>query len=261
MMKRAAILFLAALLLTGCQETGSAPTPTSTQATVVTQPSTIPTSPSTVPTEPTEAPTGPQPTEPAGPPDILPQYQSLYDQNNDLVGWISIPGTVIDLPVVQSPYQKNYYLRRDFQKQNATAGTIYVREECDVFSPSDNLTIYGHKMRNGTMFADLHKYKQASFWENNRYIRFDTIYEEHTYEIFAVFTSCADLTDPANFRYHLFDDAEDQEAFDRFVARCKDMSYYDTGITPQFGDKLITLSTCDKTVYDGRLVVVARRIN
>ena len=189
---------------------------------------------------------------------IIKEYQLMYALNNDMVGWIEIPGTSIDYPVVQSPYQTNFYLRRNFYKEKATCGTIYVRELCDVFGPSDNVTIYGHNMRNGTMFADLHKYEDQSFWQDNNLIYFDTLYEYHTYEIFAVFISSADLS--VGFSYHTFDDAASQDEYDSFVQTCKSMSLYDTGITPQYGEKLITLSTCDKSIEDGRFVVVARRI-
>ena len=189
---------------------------------------------------------------------ILFEYLMLYEMNNDMVGFIQVPGTSIKYPVVQSKYQANFYLRKNFYKQGASCGTIYVREACDVNEPSDNVTIYGHKMRNGTMFADLHLYKDKDFWEDNRYIYFDTLTEYHTYEIFAVFQTTANTTD--SFNYHLFDDAKDAEDYDEFVAKCKELSYYDTGITPEYGDKLITLSTCDKTIDEGRLVVVARRV-
>ena len=218
-------------------------------------PSTGATEPSSEPTEPgetTEPSTGP--TEPG----ILYDLQMSYAINSDLVGWMEIPGTKINYPVVQSPYQANFYLRRNFLKENATCGTLYVREACDVFRPSDNVTIYGHNMRNGTMFADLHKYEQKSFWEGNKYIYFDTLYEYHTYEIFAVFISSADLS--IGFSYHIFDDAKDEKEFNSFVSNCKNLSLYDTGITPQYGEKLITLSTCDKSIDDGRFVVVARRL-
>ena len=191
--------------------------------------------------------------------DILFRYRSLYSLNNDMVGFIEIPGTSIKYPVVQSLYEANYYLRRNFYKRSATCGAIYVREACDVFKPSDNITIYGHKMTNGTMFADLHKYKDRNFYEDNNLIYFDTLTEYHTYEIFAVFQTEANQVD--SFNYHLFDDAKDEAEFTQFINACKALSYYDTGITPTYGDKLITLSTCDKSMDDGRLVVVARRID
>lgn len=220
----------------------------------------IPTTESTEPSQPTEPGETTEPSTAPTEPSILFELQMSYAINNDLVGWMEIPGTKINYPVVQSPYEANFYLRKNILKEKATCGTLYVREACDVFKPSDNVTIYGHKMRDGTMFADLHKYKQKTFWQNNKYIYFDTLYERHTYEIFAVFNTTADLS--VGFSYHIFDDARDQTDFDKFVAKCKDLSLYDTGITPQYGEKLITLSTCDKDVdiEDARFVVVARRL-
>lgn len=210
----------------------------------------------TQPSEPEEESTEPQETEP---PQILDRYKLLYELNSDTVGWIEIPGTTIAYPVVQSPYHADFYLRKNFNKVGAACGTIYVRELCDVFRPSDNVTIYGHNMiSNGTMFADLHLYEQESFWKDNRYVHFDTLYEYHSYEIFSVFITTADLAE--GFNYHLFDDALDAQEYDGFVAKCKELSLYDTGITPKYGEKLITLSTCDKSIEDGRFVIVARRV-
>lgn len=189
---------------------------------------------------------------------MIREYQLMYTLNNDMVGWIEIPGTAINYPVVQSPYQTNFYLRRNFYKEKATCGAIYVREACDVNLPSDNITIYGHNMANGTMFGPLHKYKEKSFWEENKLVYFDTLYEYHTYEIFAVFRTTAKIEE--GFSYHLFDTAADEATFNEYVSQCKSLSFYDTGITPEYGQKLITLSTCDRAIEEGRLVVVARKI-
>lgn len=189
---------------------------------------------------------------------VLFEYQALYEINRDMVGWIQIDGTAIDYPVVQSPYEMNFYLRRNFYKEDATCGTIYVREACNVDLPSDNVTVYGHNMRNGTMFADLHKYEKKTFWSDHRYVNFDSLHEYRTYEIFAIFKTTADLT--KGFSYHVYDTFATEKAFNQYVSTCKNLSIYDTGITPVFGDKLLTLSTCDKSISDGRLVVVCRLV-
>lgn len=215
-------------------------------------------------TDPTESlPEQTDPTEPTIPPNIddtvLFEYQPLYEINRDMVGWIQIEGTAIDYPVVQSAQDKaNFYLRRNFYKENATCGTIYVREACDVNRPSDNVTVYGHNMRNGTMFADLHKFEKKSFWEDHRYVNFDTLNEYRTYEIFAVFKTTADLTE--GFTYHIYDTFATEKAFNEYVSTCKNIDLYDTGIRPNYGEKLLTLSTCDKSIPDGRLVVVCRLV-
>lgn len=192
-------------------------------------------------------------------PQILPEYQPLYDMNPHLVGWIKIDNTPINYPVMQTPTQKDYYLRRNFDKEYSDRGCIFVREQCDVFAPSDNITIYGHNMRDGSMFAGLSRYLSRDFLQENSLITFDTIYEHHTYQVFAVFRTTASAG--KGFGYHLFSDAADETQFNEFVATCKSLSLYDTGITPAYGDKIICLSTCEYTQVNGRLVVAAVRIS
>ncbi len=190
---------------------------------------------------------------------VLYQYAPIYELNNDLIGWIRIDGTNINYPVVQTPDSKDYYLKRNFEGESSKHGTIYAQEECDVFAPSDNVTLYGHRMNDGTMFAGLLSYKKKDFWEKNRYISFDTLQEERTYEIFAVV-----LINEINghpFQYHRFVDAENQAQFDEFISNCKKYDLYDTGITPQYGDKILTLSTCERYVANGRVAVFARLVN
>ncbi len=204
----------------------------------------------------------PDSTEPeeTDPPTILAEYQAIYELNNDLVGWITVPGTKVNYPVLQSSVEnKDYYLYRDIYGDESRMGAIYVRETCDVFTPSDNVTIYGHCMKTGEMFGNLSSFTSKSFWEKYQYITFDTIYEHHTYQIFAVFKTSANLDE--GFAYHQFENAADAEEFDAFVAKVKELSYYDTGITPVYGDKLICLSTCEYTLDNGRLVVAAVRVS
>ena len=192
-------------------------------------------------------------------PQILPWYQEVYEMNHDMVGWIRIDGTVVDYPVMQTSVDnRDYYLRRDFDGSDATRGCIYAREECDVFTPSDNVTIYGHKMHDGSMFAVLLDYADKSVWEDNSIISFDTLYEYHTYQIFAVFNTTATVGE--GFKYHRMVEAEDKAEFDEFISTCKELSFYDTGITPVYGDKIICLSTCDYSLENGRFVVAAVRI-
>ena len=189
---------------------------------------------------------------------LLKEYAPIYAMNTDTVGWIKIEDTDINYPVMQNTDYRDYYLYLDFHEEYSNHGSIYAREECDVFEPSDNITIYGHRMRDGMMFWDLQNYKKSSYWEDHRYITFDTIKEHHTYEIFAVFLTTASIGE--GFPYHEFVDADSAEQFDKYVRTCKDLAIYDTGITPQYGDKLITLSTCEYSQTNGRLVVVAKRI-
>jgi sortase B len=198
-------------------------------------------------------------TEPAEPtePVMLADYVPLYEINSDIVGWLEIENLGISYPVMQTPDSPDYYLTRNFNKQKNAHGCLYVRESCDVFAPSDNVTIYGHNMKNGTMFAGLKKYLYQDFWEENQTFRFDTLYERNTYTVFAVFTTTASVG--KGFAYHRFEDAIDEADFDDFIANCKALAKYDTGITPTYGDKIICLSTCEYSQVNGRLVIAAVR--
>ena len=189
---------------------------------------------------------------------VLPEFARLYTMNNHIVGWISIPGTAVDYPVMQTPDAADYYLYKGFDRQYSRHGSIYVKEDCDVFAPSDNLTIYGHRMGDGTMFNVLHEYADRDFYEDHRYITFNTLFARHKYEIIAVFRISSSVGHP--FQYQNFVDAADEADFREFVDSCNDYALYDTGVTAACGDKLITLSTCEYTRANGRLVVVAKCI-
>ena len=189
---------------------------------------------------------------------LLPAFAELYTTNPDIVGWLSIPGTEISYPVMHTPDRENFYLTHDFDGQESAHGCLYARDVCNVFTPSDNITIYGHRMKDGSMFARLDKYMDKSFYEENPYIFFDTLTELHTYQIISVFLTTASVGE--GFSYHTFVDAGNEAEYNSFVDTCKDLSLYDTGVDAQYGDKLITLSTCEYSQTNGRLVVVAKRI-
>ena len=126
--------------------------------------------------------------------------------------------------------------------------------------PSDNLVIYGHHMSNGSMFAHLEKFKSKDFWSEHRIITFNTLTDKQEYEIVAVFRTVVYTDSPEAFKFYRFIDAESANEFDDFIAKCKELSFYDTGVTAEYGDKLITLSTCEYSRNNSRLVVVAKRI-
>ena len=220
---------------------------------------TVPPTEPPVPAEPDSDPAPEAPSEPAEPtePSLLPEYAALYEKNTDMVGWLTIDGTSVNYPVMQTPDRVDYYLKRNFSGAYSAHGCLYARESCDVFAPSDNVTIYGHHMNDGSMFASLKKFRYQSFWEEHHAVQFDTLYEHHTYTVFAVFTTTASLG--KGFAYHQFENAKDEADFDDFIATCKELSLYDTGITPKYGDKIICLSTCEYTQTNGRLVVAAVR--
>ena len=189
--------------------------------------------------------------------DYLAEYFELYRQNEDMVGWISIAGTTINYPVMQSRNNPNFYLKHNFEKEYSDLGTPYVQENCDI-AESDNLVIYGHHIKGGKMFGALEDYKSKSFYEEHKNIQFDTLTEQEEYEIVAVFKTVAYSSE--GFRYYDFVDAENEEDFNSYVGKCKELALYDTGVTAEYGDRLITLSTCEYSAQNGRLVVVAKKV-
>ena len=185
------------------------------------------------------------------------KYRALFDQNSDFVGWISIEGTNIDYPVMQTVDNPNYYLKRSFEKQYSDYGVPYVQENCDL-GLSDNCVIYGHHMNNGSMFADLCKYADEDFYREHKTIRFDTLSGFGEYEVVAAFKTVA--YSEQGFKYYHFVNAEDENAFNEYISQCKELALYDTGVTAEYGDRLITLSTCEYSRQNGRMVVVAKKI-
>ena len=189
---------------------------------------------------------------------VLPEFSELYALNRDIVGWIAIPDTNINYPVMHTPDRTDYYLYRDFYGKDSVHGCIYIREACNVETPSDNVVIYGHRMKDGSMFHNLSNYEKKEFYEAHKYIQFDTLQQRHLYEVVAVFKTVATSQ---GFDYHLFVNAYDEADYDDFIAQCKAHSFYDTGVSARYGDKLITLSTCEYSQDNGRMVIVAKRIN
>lgn len=188
--------------------------------------------------------------------DVLKEYSTVYLMNTDMVGWIKIPGTKVNYPVLQSK-EPNYYLRRDFYKQSARHGSIYANELADFNAPSDNITIYGHNMGDKSMFGNLQAYENIEFYKEHPYIIFDTLKTHQVYKVIYAFYVDFSKT---NFAYHEFVDGDEFD-FSLFIAECKDLALYDTGDTAVYGNKLLTLSTCDNNVMDDniRFVVVAKK--
>ena len=191
---------------------------------------------------------------------LLPEREELYEQNPDMVGWLQIEGTGIDYPVMQTPADPNYYLKHDFEKNYTDYGCPFMQADCDALCPSDNLIIYGHNMKDGSMFADLAKYRSKDFWQSHKTVWFDTALGSCAYEIFAVIHTTVQADAADAFPFYRFVDAAAPEEFADYVSACKARALYDTGISAEYGDKLLTLSTCDNITDDGRLLVIAKRI-
>lgn len=182
--------------------------------------------------------------------------QELYNINTDFIGWLEIENTNMNYPVMQTGEdRKDYYLYKNFYKEYSQMGTPYIAEFCNV-QESDNLIIYGHHINSNKMFGELEKYKKKSFYEEHKKIKFNTIYENAEYEIIVVFKTIAHT----GFEYYKFYNANSEQEFNTFIKKCKELSFYNIDETAKYGDKLITLSTCEYSNKNGRLVVVAKRI-
>lgn len=188
---------------------------------------------------------------------VLPQYTTLLARNSDFAGWLRISGTNINYPVMYTPDEPEYYLHRGFDKRKSFSGVPFIGESSA--PDAANILIYGHHMKNGTMFADLVSYAKKTFWQAHPVIHFSNLHQENTYEIIGAFYSKDYGTDEKGFAYYQYADLQTQEAFESYVKQVKAVSIYDTGITAAYGDQLLTLSTCSYHVKDGRFVVVARR--
>lgn len=199
-------------------------------------------------------------TEPAAEPEpeILPQYAELAQQNPDMFGWIKIDGTPVDYPVMHTPDDPEKYLRRGFDGEYSMAGTIFL--DCRCSPDSDNLIVYGHNMKNNTMFGSILNYKDQSYWELHPVIHFDTLHEKQDYEVLAAFYDRVYTPKDTCFKYYNFIDAADGYAFDDAIRSYREKALYDTGVSAQYGDTLLTLSTCAYHVENGRFVIVARKI-
>lgn len=188
----------------------------------------------------------------------LDRYQELFYQNPDMAGWISIEGTNVNYPVMHTPDNPDFYLKHSFAKEYSAYGVPYIAENCNPAEPSDNLLIYGHHIKGGKMFGALVDYKEKRFYEEHKVIRFDTLTEIAEYEVVAVFKTT--VYGDTGFPYYLFVNAEKKEDFDKYIKECKELAFYDTGVSAEYGDKLITLSTCEYSAENGRFVVVAKKI-
>ena len=189
---------------------------------------------------------------------ILPELRDIYELNHDLIGWLTIPGTIIDYPVVQVE-DSEYYLEHDFYGNSNMNGQIILDSNCDPYTPSYNLVISGHHMQNGSMFGDLPEYRNKSYWEKRKFVEFDTLMARKQYVIFAVFYSADYDEDEEGFRYN----ADVRYLLDtrHWLEEIEENKLYDTGIDVAFGDEFITLTTCNRVLHkNGRFVVVCRRI-
>ena len=190
---------------------------------------------------------------------ILPQYEELYNKNKDTFGWIQIPDTTINYPVMHTPNDPNYYQERNFEGKHTVAGTLFMDGRC--YYGCGNYIIYGHRMTNNTMFKGLISYQKKGFYENHPIVYFDTMWDTGKYEIIAAFYSRVYTDqDKDAFVYYDYTDLTDEDRFKEYIENIKTVNILDTDVEVEYGDQLITMSTCNYHTKNGRFAVVAKLV-
>lgn len=188
-------------------------------------------------------------------------FATLKAQNKDFKAWLAAPGANISLPVVQTT-NNDKYLNTGFNGKWLSGGTAFLDSNNKSAFSDMNTVIYGHNMRDGSMFGSIKNYKKLETFKKNPLIYVYTENENYVYKIYSVFLTSAVKSDDNGYVFaYNFINLSSSENFASFMQELKLRSYYDTGVDYQEGDKLLTLSTCDRTVMkNGRLVIVARLV-
>ncbi len=185
---------------------------------------------------------------------VLHDLALLNEKNPDCVGWVSIPGTTIDFPVMQNG---DFYLKHDFDGNYTDYGLPFLDERCSL-NISDNLIIYGHHMNDGSMFSELLGYEDGNYCKAHPEIILETENGAEIYQVAAVIRAAGSY---APGEWSVFDQINiSAGAFNTFVENLNERRLYDTGREPVFGDKLLTLVTCEYSQRNGRLAVVAVKL-
>ena len=185
-------------------------------------------------------------------------YADQFAQYKDMVAWVRIDGTPIDYPVMQMPGRGDYYLHHDLEGNESKLGVPYLQENCDL-NASSNLVIYSHNMKNGVMFGPISNYTTSSYWQEHPTILLTTESGTREYRVFAAIIVDVDAADA--FDYWDFVGSADLVSYQSFVQKIKQLALYDTGIVPDSGKQILTLSTCEYSHTNGRLAVFAERVS
>lgn len=183
-------------------------------------------------------------------------YEKLNNKNSDCIGWINIQNTKVDYPVMYKEGDNNFYLRRNINKEYSIAGIPFLDGNCSLEEKKALWIIYGHHMKDGSLFGGLSKYNNKKFYEQNKKI---TLYIKNTkyiYEIFAYGVISA-ITD-----YNLYNvnDFRTDKGYEMFLSDIKKKINYNKDLIPEKREDILILSTCDYTKPDGRMIVVAKRV-
>lgn len=209
----------------------------------------------------------------------LGKAEAWLKNNRDYIGWVKINNTMVDYPVMFDPgevsadnsyyggeeYEADgYYLNHYWDRSQYRDGIPFM-DWLDVFegdeaAQSENIVIYGHNMASGNMFGTLARYRQnPNYYFESPFIQLSSRYEEYNYVIFA-FLITPGSYNATDFRYWYMEELDNKEDFDFYVDNCHAKQMIDTGVDVQYGDKLLTLSTCYADYDNSRFIVVARRL-
>ncbi|WP_072683914.1 class B sortase [Holdemania sp. Marseille-P2844] len=192
-----------------------------------------------------------EPQEPA--PVFTRNLTPLFEKNADCIGWVYIEDTAVDYPVMHTPSEPQRYLRLNFDKEYSNAGIPFL--DGDNTLDCDNLIIYGHNMRNGTMFSDVTQYRNEDYFTEHPVIEFETARGLKLYTVFAV------VYVKNNDGWYDFHTAADETDYNNKIAEIKRRALYDTSITPEYGQQLLTLSTCYGATKSDRIIVIGVESN
>ena len=191
------------------------------------------------------------------PPPVQESFADLLALNPETVGYLRA-GESISLPVVQRRNDNEYYLNHSFEGEESIAGTLFLDGSNLLVPEDDNLIIYGHIMRNGTMFHALSLYESADYLRKHPIVNFDTLYENRLYVPFAAFTATMDEGSERYLDIRQF--LLDEDSFELFVLKMEKLSTIDTGVDVRYGDRLLLLVTCEYLYDNGRFVVALREL-
>lgn len=191
---------------------------------------------------------------------MMAKYAYLYAINQQLVGWVSVPNSGIDVQVVQSQNNSDY-LKKDFYGNYSRYGCPFMDYRNDPRYLNQNTIIYGHHMSDGLIFAELSKYKELNGFLESPIICYDTLYKTYYFKIYAAFITNTREEDDNGyiFNYTVTSFASTQN-FDDYISALDERKLYTTGVDINSGDKLLTLSTCTYEFNDARLVIVGRML-
>lgn len=202
----------------------------------------------TVPDE-TYPPSQPQASEPASPASPVRDLTPLFQRNEDCAGWLTVAGTSVDYPVMHTPEDPQRYLHKNFDREYSAAGVPFIDGSCTL--ECDNLVLYGHNMKNGTMFADITNYRKEDYGTAHPTVELETAQGIQRFSLFAVVQARNDDS------WYFFHTAANEAEFLARVAEIQSRALYHTGLQPVYGKQLITLSTCYDTGSTDRIFIIA----